>query len=404
MTPPLSLPERELRAARTRLALVTLVLAATGAVLGLPYAPGGATLVFVVAALGAFGTRAGAVLGALTLTAGLATAPAYQPTLMLPAIGMGLAGLGLGLLARELDRLSQVLPSALLSGALVALIGGVTLALPEVPVLLASADGAPLVLPALVVDGASFMRVAVDLPGLALQPNPVGSLSAIALLASLIAALVLVIVHLRGPAADVVGRAERRGAWELAGIAALLGLVVALAGFAQLLFGSVSQATDAETWRHALDLAASRDGAVIDIAMPSGVGLRLWSRPWLDGLHLLPSLALMWLSIRELRKSPADGVSVASVGTFGLSRLTPIAMALTAIGTALIAATHGLQGTPLALAAGLVLGLGAVVSGRTWIDDAIRRPAVPALAPLLALGASALVWVYAWLVTPLFGA
>lgn len=403
------------RDSRTRLALAALVLTATGAVLGLPYAPGGATLVFVVAALGAFGTRAGVLLGALALVAGLGTVPVYQPTLMLPAIGMGLAGLGLGLLGRELDRLARVLPSTLVAGALIAVVAAATMALPEGRVLLADGAGAPLALPALWVDGSSFLRVATEIPAYVTRPNPGGSLSAIALLATLLAALLIVIVHLRGgdPSSPSAGEArvparERRAAWELAALAGALALIVALLGLGQLAFDMGPSALEPEAWRNALDLAGSRDGAVIDLAVPPSMGLRLWSRPWIDGLRLLPALGLLWLAVRELRaKTP---VRVASFAPHGLSPLTPCALAVTAAGTALIAAAHGLQGAPLALIAGLVLGLGAVVAGRTWteVPSALGvvevGPAVPALAPLLALAGSAFVWVFAWLVTPLFGA
>ncbi len=204
---------------RTKLALAALLLTATGAALGLPYAPGGATLVFAVAALGAFGTRAGVLLGALALIAGLATVPVSQPTLILPAIGTGLAGLGLGLLGRELDRLARALPSVLVSGALIAVVAAATLSLPGAPVLLANGDGTPLALPALVVDGGSFMRVATEVPAFITHPSPGGNLSLIALLATLLSALLLVIVHLRGvdqapsSAAGTPPRGERRAAW-----------------------------------------------------------------------------------------------------------------------------------------------------------------------------------------------
>jgi len=399
------------RKMRTRLALVTLVLTASGAVLGLPYAPGGATLVFVVAALGAFGTRAGVLLGALALVAGLGTPPVWQPTLMLPAVGTTLAGLGLGLLARELDRLSRVLPSTLLGAALVALAGAATLALPEGRVLLADGDGAPLMLPALVVDGGSFARVATEVPALITHANPGGSLSAIAALACLLASLVLIIVHLRtGVTSASRMSGERRGAWELTALAGALALAVALLGLGQLLLGSGPASVEPEVWRNALDLSVSRDASVVDLAAPASVSLRLWSRPWIDGLRFLPALSLLWLAVRELRGSRSAAFahelrarSAARLVTsfaLGISQWTPIALALTVVGAALIAAAHGLQGTPLALLAGLVLGLGGLVAGRTWTGASGSL----AFAPLLALAGTAFVWIYAWLVTPLFGA
>ena len=55
-----------------------LVMAAVGAAIGLPHAPGGATLAFLVATLASFGTRTGLAAGALALIAGVGVAAEFR--------------------------------------------------------------------------------------------------------------------------------------------------------------------------------------------------------------------------------------------------------------------------------------------------------------------------------------
>jgi len=374
---------------RIRLGLAALVLAALGAVLGLPWAPGGPTLAFVAAALAALGTRAGVALGALALLAGLGTPPVAMPTLAMPAAGTALAGLGLGLVARELERL-RVLPSNTLVGAVLALLVALAVALPDGRALLAASDGAPLTLSAIIVDGPSFTTLPRTLPAeLALASTP-DWLRIAAFAASGLALAGLIVAHLR--------RSERatRTAWRLGLMAAALGVVVGLVGLVQLL-GSVD--LDAQALRHAYDLAGSREGAVLELTVPAAAELRLWSRPWVDGLRLLPAAVLLWLALRQRERDLTRPQP-----TFG--PLLPVALAATALGAALVATAHGLSGAPLALIAGLVLAAGALLSARTWTTGAVASAPseAPALAPNLALVGAAACWAYAWLVTPLFGA
>lgn len=376
---------------RARLGLAALVLAGLGAALGMPYAPGGPTLAFGVATLAALGTRGGVALGALALLAGLGTPPAPLATLAMPAVGTALAGLGLGLVIRELERLRAV-PSNTLGGAVLALVGALAAVLPDGRALLATPDGAPLALPALVVDGPSFATLPLSLPGAVALDSTPGWLRLAAFAFAVLAAVALVVAHLRQ------GERAERSAWRLATVAAVLGIAIGIAGVAQLL-GSVD--LDAQGLRQAYDLAASRDGAVLELTVPASAELRLWSRPWVDGLRLLPAAALLWLALRQRERhashlQPAHGP------------LLPIALAATALGAALIAGTHGLAGAPLALVAGLVLAAGALLSGR-FSPAAPGAPTgphsgAPALAPGLALVGAAFCWIYAWLVAPLFGA
>ncbi len=372
-------------------ALIALVLAAAGGALGLVHAPGGPVLVFVLATLAALGTRAGIVLGALALIGGLATAPGYQPTLILPALGMGLAGLGLGLLGRDLDRYARAF-SPLVLGALLVVVLVSTLAIPSHEVLLAAPSGEPLGLPGVVVDGATFLRTWTAIPAQVSLANPTGSLGSIAAVAGLVAALLLTIVHLRGNAQN-----EASAAWQVTVLAAGLGATFALVGFGQLVIGSVD--LDPDLVQRSLALAASRDGSLVELALPAAE-LRLWSRPWVDGLRLLPAMGLLLLALRELRrlKPTAEPIQETPTVVTDASPFTPIALALTALGTALVAAANGLHGAPLALIGGLALGLGALVAQR------LSAPETSGFGPRLGLLASALVWVYAWLITPLFGA
>ncbi len=303
----------------------------------------------------------------------------------MPAVGMGLAGIGLGLLPRELDRYTRAL-SPLVLGALLVVVLALTLMIPAPEVLLATPSGDPLAFPSIVVDGATFLRTWVAIPAYVPLPNPAGSFGSIAAMAALIAALLLTIVQLRGRAAN-----EATAAWQVAALAAGLGGLFALIGLGQLVLGSTE--LDPELVRHSLALTGSRDGSLLDLAVPAAE-LRLWSRPWVDGLRLLPSLGLVWLALRELRRPTLEEPTEVT----DASALTPAALALTGLGTALVAAVNGLHGASLALLGGLALGLGALVAMRLSAPEAAR------FGPRLGLLASAVVWVYAWLVTPLFGA
>lgn len=367
-------------------AAIAAALAALGAFAGLSWAPGGSTLVLVCATLAALGTEAGVVLGALALVAGVGTPPIAMPTLIVPALGAGLAGIGLGLLARELDRARGALTS-LTGAALMALLGAAALALPSIAPWLASPDGALLTGRALVVDGPSFTRLALDAP---LRGAPMTSTPAtIAAVAAVLAAVLALYAEQR----DAVK--PRRWAWAALSIAGALGLAAALIGLLDLL--AAAPELDREALRRTLDFAGARDGGVLDLVVPAHAELRLWSRPFVDGLRLLPALLVLLMAFRAsrvpLNKPPRTS-------TPALSGLAFAALAAAALGTALFAATHGIAGPSLAMIAGLVLGSSSLVAARTW--GAATSPAP--LSPLLGLAGAALLWVFAWLVVPLFGA
>lgn len=379
--------------------IASAVMIGLGLWLALPHQPGSGIWVFALASLVAVGTRLGLALAALALLAGLAAEPVEQALGSLNGAAMALSGVGLGLLARELERLHTRLESPLVLGALLAIVLSLTLALPDGSVTLATAEGGVMSLPAMVVDGASFMRRQVELPALVELAAPVGSSSAIALTAALLAVIVLVIAHLRHADAHDGSRHLRRGAWELAALAAGLALVTAVLGLAQLLglFGPV--ALDPEGLRRGFDLAASPDGGVLDLAVPASAELRLWSRPWVDGLRLLAAVSLVALAIRQLLRSPTPDVSLPGISTRPeLSSLPYVALASTTGATAFIAAANGLEGAPLALLAGLVLGVGTLASRASG-----ARP-TGVLTAAVALSGCGLAWIYAWLVGPLFGA
>ena len=121
------------------------------------------------------------------------------------------------------------------------------------------------------------------------------------------------------------------------------------------------------------------------------------ARAFVDGLRRLPALLVLLMAFRAsrvpLNKPPRTS-------TPALSGLAFAALAAAALGTALFAATHGIAGPSLAMIAGLVLGSSSLVAARTW--GAATSPAP--LSPLLGLAGAALLWVFAWLVVPLFGA
>ena len=365
-------------------AAIALVLAGLGAASGLPWSAGGPTLVLVCATLAALGPEVGVALGALALVAGVGTMPVATPTLLVPAVGAGLAGLALGLLGRELDRLKGAL-SPLVGAALMALVAAAALALPSLAPWLASPDGGLLTGRALFIDGPSFTRLALDTP---LRGEPMTATPAtIAAVAAVAAAVLALFAQQRDDARP------RRWAWGALSIAGALGFAAALIGVLDLL--ATAPELDRETLRRGLDFTHARDGGVLDVLPPAAAELRLWSRPWVDGLRLVPSALLLLMAFRASRV-PLN--KPARLATPTLSGLPFAAFAAAAAGTAFYAATHGISGSSLAMVAGLALGLSSLVAARAWNDGAI------ALSPLLGLAGAALLWVYAWLVVPLFGA
>lgn len=374
-----------------------LVLAAIGAVLGLPYAPGGATLAFVVATVASFGTRAGLAAGALALIAGAGVAPVAVAFGPFEVAGAALGGLALGLLLREGERLFEGLSPALI-GALAALTLAFTLVVPSESVRLATAEGAPLSLPALIVDAASMTRVATTVPAELTLAAP-STLTTLALVAALAAALFLL---------GARTRQLQTVTWRVTAVAGALGVVAGLAGLVQLMG---SAALDAEVMRHAYDLRASVSGSVLDLVVPPVAELRLWSRPFVDGLRLVPAVFLAGLAMRNLlvlRATPlikaevvrahlTDETALPLLGSW--TWLMPLALASAGLAAAALGFGGGagaLSGAALALIGGMALGLGALVASR--FDPTLD------LAPRVALVAVAVLWVQAWVVGPLFGA
>lgn len=381
-----------------------LVMAAVGAAIGLPHAPGGATLAFLVATLASFGTRTGLAAGALALIAGVGVAPVAIAFSPFEIAGAALGGLALGLLLREGERLFEGLPPALI-GALAALVLAFTLVIPSESVRLATTEGAPLFLPALIVDAASMTRVATTVPAEIDLAAP-SALITVALAAALAAALFLLGARTRK--LQVV-------TWRIAAVGGALGVVAGLAGLVQLM-GSAT--LDTETMRHAYDLRASLGGSVLDLVVPPVAELRLWSRPFIDGLRLVPAVFLAGLAVRNLLVLRATPLIKAEVradhagGAAGLitgdgeapllgswTPLMPLALAAAGLAAAALGLGSGagaLSGAALALIGGMALGLGALVASR--FDPTLD------LAPRVALVAVAVLWVQAWVVGPLFGA
>lgn len=354
--------------------IVAVALAVLGGVLAVladPRDPRG--LVFAVAALAAFGKRPSVLFGALALVGGLSAVPWPGPAVIDPLalVGLGLSGLALGLLGRELDRHLDLFRGERLRPVLVALAAlGLALAwfLPDPAARLAGPDGAPLSFDALMVDPSTAFRLLRPLPAVVHHTSPLGDLRPLALVLSLVVAFAALAHWALGRGVDRVLRIAVLAAAALTGLVAALGLV-------DLLTGSV--ALDKEQVRQALTLKGSASGPLLDLALPAEAALRPWSRPWVDGLRLVAALLLAGAALWPAPSPKAETES--EPGPW-------LPLALAAAVAALPFSTP-----PMALASGVVLGLGALVAG--------RRGASTALAPRIALAALTVVWIWGAIAT-----
>ncbi len=375
--------------------LAALAALAVGLFVGVQASLATSALPFAVGALVALGTRAALPLGALTLVAGLGTVPAAGLPSLDQVMGMVCAGLALGAVGRwlALDELLRDKP--LLSGGLLALLLATILSLPPVSLQLAGAAGDPLTYGATLVDGPALLQVAWPVP--AFVPGTRSFFAQVAMIAAWLGALALLAAHV--------------SAWRPAGLSTLwtsrnavrAGLVVGgLAGVVGL-FGIVSLfgggTIESETVRRHLDLLASRDASVLAIA-PGTFELRLWSRPFIDGLAVLLGGFLVWRLVPFATREVPVSTESARVGAGGGHAL--VALALTALAAFFVARDEGqlAGGALIALAAALLL-LGSLVVARTATPTAERLSPAPLLTRLTLAGA-ALALVAMWMLPPLF--
>jgi hypothetical protein len=355
-----------------------LLLAAAGLALGLPAAPTGPALVLGLAALVALPTRATLPLGALALIGGLG---AHGPSeliavdFLLP-VGTGLAlGLLSRVLARDLDALLRGRHE--LAGALVALGLGLILALPLPHVALAAVDGGPLLLPALLGDGATMIRTVWPVPAFVAPGDSL--LNDFATVLAALSALFLLATHFAPATSKAL---TPTNAARLGVLAGALGVAVGVAGLLSL---AAPPALEASQLRAALDLAASRDGVVLDVNLPP-YALELASRPFLDGLRILAGLGLVATFVVR-RRAPSEP---------GAHPLSPASYGALALGTlALFGATFsagGLAGPGLLVLGGLIVMAGGLVTAALSARDKLAPrvsllagTAMLALSPILPL-------------------
>ena len=368
---------------------------AVGLFVGLQASFGTAALPFAIGTSLALGTRAALPLGALTLVAGLGTVPAAGLPSLDQVVAMVCAGLALGAVGRwlALDELLQDKP--LLSGGLLSLMLAVVLSLPPVSIQLAGPAGDPLMYGATLVDGPALMQVAWPVP--AFVPGTRSLFAQLAMVAAWLGALALLAAHV--------------SAWRPAGLSAIwtsrnavragivvggLAIVVGLLGVVSLFGGGT---IESEAARRHLDLLASRDASVLAIA-PGTFELRLWSRPFIDGLAILLGGFLVWRLVPFATREVPVSAESARVGAGGGHAL--VALALTAVSAFFVARDAGqiAGGALMALAAALLF-LGALVVARTATPTAERlSPAL--LLTRLTLAGAALALVAMWILPPLF--
>jgi hypothetical protein len=368
---------------------------AVGLFIGVQASFSTSALPFAIATLVALGTRAALPLGALTLVAGLGTVPESGLPSVDQLLAMVCAGLALGAVGRwlALDELLRDKP--LLSGGLLALMLATLLSLPPVSVQLAGPAGDPLMYGATLVDGPALMQVAWPVP--AFIPGARSWFSQLAMVGAWLGALALLAAHVsawRRPETSALwtSRNAVRAGLVVGGLAIVVGLV----GMASLFGGdSIEQ----EAVRRHLDLLASRDASVLAIA-PGTFELRLWSRPFIDGLVVLLGGFLVWRLVPFATREVPVSAESARVGAGGGHAL--MALGLTALSAFFVARDEGqiAGGALIALAAALLF-LGALVVARTATPTAERlSPAL--LLTRLTLAGAALALVAMWLMPPLF--
>lgn len=354
---------------------IAVVLVGVGLALGLGASLGSAALPLGLGALVALGTKAAPALGALTLVAGLGTAPhAAMPSLFeLLAILVG--GLGLGLAGRWLATHDTIAKSPLVLAGLLALALGALHLMPS-PALQLSEAGGPLVAQALMADGPSSMRVLWPSAAFtAGDPNPLAPLLWLGL------AIAVACFAFQQRPGDQRLRLLNHVVLAFGALAVVAGLV----GLVQLLG---SGALPAEVFRHQLDLSAERSTALAAPALT--YELQLWSRPFLDGLTLVCGLALTLLAITARRARP-EAPRPSTHQTSTLPLLVTAALALVAF---ILGIARGLDGEALLFMAAAIIALGALVSSfapRTpSAPNSAQGNALPLMSPLLVLGALAL--------------
>lgn len=353
---------------------LALLLTAAGLALGLGASLTSAALPLGLGAFLALGTRAAPVLGALSLIAGLGTAPSPVMPTTLELLSSLVLGVGLGLAGRWLAAHASITHSPLvLAGLLALLVGFIHLAPP--PALMLAQAGDPLVTQAIMGDGPSSMRVLWPVAAFS-----AGTSSPLAPLLWLGLALAVACFAFHQRPNDPRTR-------HLEHIILAFGALVALAGVIGLVGLFASSTLDAEVFRHDLDLAAERATALAAPAVPHE--LALWSRPFIDGLTLVSGLALVLLGLSSKRRLPAPEEPAHT------STLPLIVTGALVIAAFLLALTHGLDGEALLALAGGVAALGALVSS---FDPKARL-----MSPLLVLAAAAF-GVAACLLPPLIAA
>lgn len=320
--------------------VATLVLALGGLGLGLASdASDLRTVLLCAAAIAALGTRPGLLFGALTLVSGVGVAPAAVPLFApLAVVGSALAGVALGLLGRELERHIDVFARdhRALMIALAALVLALTFILPDPPARLVL-DGAPAMFDALAIDPATATRLWRPIPALIAYGGPLEGLEPVII----VFAGIVVFAGLAHAALRRDPREVAIAAWVTAGAAA----VVALLALFDLVFGSIT--LDAAALRQELSLSASASGPLLDLATPASADLALWSRPLVDGLRLVAAFVLGAAPfVKERSQTSADHPWL-----------------LLALAAAVLALP--LVPLPMALAGGVMLGVGALVAGRT---------------------------------------
>lgn len=355
-------------------AAIALALTVAGLALGLGASLTSPALALGLGALLALGTRAAPVLGALTLIAGLGTAPGPLMPTALELLTSAALGLGLGLTGRWLAAHASITHGPLVLAGLLALLVGLLHLMPP-PALMLADSGDPLMTQAVMGDGPSSMRVLWPVAAFtAGAPNALAPL----LWLGLAVAVACFAFHQR----PVDPRKH-----HLEHVIMAFGALVAIAGVLGLvgLFGSGT--LDAEVFRHDLDLAAERATALA--ASPVPYELALWSRPFVDGLTLFSGLALVLLGLLSKRRLPAptEPAHTASLPLVGTNAIV--------IASFLFALTHGLDGEALLALAGAVAGLGALVSS--------YDPKARLMSPLLVMAAVAM-GVAACLLPPLVAA
>lgn len=377
-TRPLELWLRPIRAdlKGTVLAVVT---AGLGLGLGLLASPSTPAFPLALATLIALGTRTAPIFGLGALVAGLGTVPDPAMPVLFDLFAAAVAGLGLGTLGRWLAQDETLAKSPYVTAGLLVLAIFVLHLMPSPPLALVDSSGRLLSTAVTLADGPSAMQV--FWPVATYAPGQANTLTPLLLLGLPIAVLLFALHQ----------RPDDRRARLVAQIALGFGVVAVIAGVLGLvqLFGSGS--TESEILRHRFDLA-SADATTL--AAPTITWeLRLWSRPFLDGLTLVAGLfvALSLLPVARGLPAPSKDAAVRS----GSGAHVLITAALLSLMAFLLAKAHGAEGGALFGTAAAVTALAALVSARD--PKAL-------LMPSLLLIASATLTAATWLLPSLVGA